>query len=76
MQRYHGIGLENDWIRKVMARQTREHKHEKSIVRSLIFPKVLYGCETWTMTKKTEKKINASEMWIWRKMQRMDGEED
>src|SRR6218665_4088341 len=54
-----------------MARQTREHRHKKRIVRTLIFPKVLYGCETWTMTKKMEKKINACEMWIWRKMQRI-----
>src|SRR6218665_3354108 len=54
-----------------MARQTREHKHKKRIVRTLIFPTVLYGCETWTMTKKMEKKINACEMWIWRKMQRI-----
>ena len=46
----------HDWIRKVMARQTREHRHKKRIVRTLIFPTVLYGCETWTMTKKMEKK--------------------
>src|SRR6218665_348591 len=54
-----------------MARQTREHRHKKRIVRTLIFPTVLHGCETWTMTKKMEKKINACEMWIWRKMQRI-----
>ena len=39
-----------------MARQAREHKHEKRIVRTLIFPTVLYGCETRTMTKKMEKR--------------------
>jgi len=44
---------------------------KKRIVRTLIFPTVLYGCETWTMTKKMGKKINACEMWIWRKMQRI-----
>src|SRR6218665_4126554 len=54
-----------------MARQTREHRHKKRIVRTLIFPTVLYGCETWTITKKMEKKMNACEMWIWRKMQRI-----
>src|SRR6218665_3347216 len=54
-----------------MVRQTCEHKHEKRIMRTLIFPTVLYGCETWTMTKKMEKKISACEMWIWRKMQRI-----
>src|SRR6218665_2680995 len=59
-----------------MARQTREHRHKKRIVRTLIFPTVLYGCETWTMTKKMEKKINACEMWIWRKMQRISWTEN
>src|SRR6218665_1884472 len=54
-----------------MARQTREHRHKKRIVRTLIFPTVLYGCETWTMTKKMGKKINACKMWIWREMQRI-----
>ena len=44
---------------------------KKRIVRTLIFLTVLYGCETWTMTTKMEKKINACEMWIWRKMQRI-----
>src|SRR6218665_1182179 len=41
------------------------------MVSTLIFLTVLYGCETWTMTKKIEKKVNACEMWIWRKMQRL-----
>src|SRR6218665_2973325 len=54
-----------------MARQTCEHRHKKRIVRTLIFQTVLYGCETCTMTKKMEEKINACEMWIWRKMQRI-----
>src|SRR6218665_3352204 len=51
-----------------MARQTREHRHKKRIVRTLIF-------ETWTMTKKMEKKINSCEMWIRRKMQRISWKE-
>lgn len=51
-----------------MARQTREHRHKKRIVRTLIFPTVLYGCETWTMTKKMEKKDQ--------RMQDVDMEED
>ena len=40
-------------------------------MRALIIPTVTYGSETWTMTKKMGKKINACEMWIWRKMQRI-----
>ena|SRR6218665_372343 len=60
------IGLEKLWRDKHMSIDT-----QKRIVRMLIFPTVLYGCETWTMTNKMEKKINACEMWIWRKMQRI-----
>src|SRR6218665_2215379 len=60
------IGLEKLWRDKHVSINTK-----KRIVRTLIFPTVLYGCETWTMTKKMEKKINACEMWIWRKMQRI-----
>src|SRR6218665_1574074 len=60
------IGLEKLWRDKHVSIDTK-----KRIVRTLIFPTVLYGCETWTMTKKMGKKINACEMWIWRKMQRI-----
>src|SRR3984885_13739758 len=54
-----------------MEGQTSQHRHQKRLVRAMIFLTVLYGCETWTMTKNLEKKINACEMWIWRKMQRI-----
>src|SRR6218665_802193 len=53
------IGLEKLWRDKHVSINTK-----KRIVRTLIFPTVLYGCETWTMTKKMEKKTNACEMWI------------
>ena len=54
-----------------MEGQTRNHKHKKRLVKAMIFPTVLYGCETWTLTKNLEKRINACEMWKWRKMQRI-----
>src|SRR5688572_23498585 len=34
------------------------------IVKAMILPVVLYGCEAWTKTKALEKKIKACEMWI------------
>src|SRR6218665_3128656 len=45
------IGLEKLWKDKHVSITTK-----KRIVRTLIFPTVLYGCETWTMTKKMEKR--------------------
>ena len=60
------IGMEKIWKDKHVSIDAK-----KRLVRAMIFPTVLYGCETWTMTKNLEKKINACEMWIWRKMQRI-----
>src|SRR6218665_2294069 len=45
------IGLEKLWQYKHVSIDTK-----KRIVSTLIFPTVLYGCETWTMTKKMEKR--------------------
>jgi len=59
------IGLEKLWPDKHVSIDT------KRIVRTLTFPTVLYGCETWTMAKKMERKIIECEMRIWRKMKRV-----
>ena len=59
-------GMEKIWKDKHVSIDTK-----KRLVRALIIPTVTYGSETWTMTKKMGKKINACEMWIWRKMQRI-----
>ena len=61
-------GMEKIWKDKHVSIDTK-----KRLVRALIIPTITYGSETWTMTKKTGKKINACEMWIWRKMQRYHG---
>src|SRR6218665_387413 len=45
------IDLKKLWRDKHVSINTK-----KRIVRALIFPTVLYGCETWTMTKKMEKR--------------------
>src|SRR6218665_1315631 len=38
------------------------------ITKPMVFPVVLYGCQTWTKTKALEKKIDACKEWIWRRM--------
>ena len=40
------------------------------LVRAMVFPVVMYGCESWT-TKKTEcRRIDAFELWCWRRLLR------
>src|SRR6476619_5568183 len=40
----------------------------KRLVKTLVWLVVLYGCETWTMRKKEINRLNAFEMWVWRRM--------
>ena len=36
-------------------------------VESMVFPVVIYGCESWTMKKAECQRIDAFELWCWRK---------
>ena len=35
------------------------------LVKSMIFPVVIYGCESWTLKKAEYRRINAFELWCW-----------
>ena len=35
------------------------------LVKAVIFPVVIYGCETWTIKKAEHQRIDAFEMWCW-----------
>ena len=41
------------------------------LVRALVFPIATYGCESWTLSKADCNKIDAFEMWCWRRMLRI-----
>ena len=40
----------------------------KRLMKALVWPVLLYGCETWTMKKSVKSRLEAFEMWIWRRM--------
>src|SRR6476469_3618831 len=40
----------------------------KRLAKTLVWLVVLYGCETWTMRKEEINRLNAFEMWVWRRM--------
>ena len=42
------------------------------LVKALVFPIATYGCESWTMTSSNTDKINAFELWCWRRMLRIN----
>ena len=41
-----------------------------SLVKAMVFPVVIYGCESWTV-KKAEHRIGAFELWCWRRLLRV-----
>ena len=41
--------------------QTKVH-----LVKAMVFPVVMYGCESWTVKKAERRRIDAFEMWCWR----------
>ena len=41
------------------------------LVRAMVFPVVMYGCESWAMKKVEHRRIDAFELWCWRRLLRV-----
>ena len=41
------------------------------LVKAMVFPVIMYGCESWTIKKAEHWRINAFELWCWRKLLRV-----
>ena len=39
------------------------------LVKAMIFPEVIYGCESWTIKKIEHWRINAFELWCWKRLE-------
>jgi len=55
--------LSNIWKDKDITRATKIR-----VMKALVFPVALYGCETWAVGKADRRMISAFEMWCWRKL--------
>ena len=44
---------------------------EVRLVKSMVFPVVMYGCESWTVKKAERHRIDAFELWCWRRLLRV-----
>ena len=42
-----------------------------SLVKAMVFPAVMYGCESWTVRKAEHRRIDAFELWCWRRLLRV-----
>ena len=46
--------------------QTKVH-----LVKAMVFPVVMYGCKSWTVKKAERQRIDAFELWCWRRLLRV-----
>ena len=44
---------------------------EIHLVKAMVFPVVMYGCESWTIKKAKHQRIDAFELWCWRRLLRV-----
>ena len=43
------------------------------LVKAMVFPVVMYGCESWIVKKAEHRRIDAFELWCWRRLLRVRG---
>ena len=41
------------------------------LLKAMVFPVIMYGCESWTIKKADRRKIDAFELWCWRRFLRV-----
>ena len=55
--------LENIFKSRDITLPTKVH-----LVKAMVFPVVMYGCESWTVKKAEHQRIDAFELWCWRRL--------
>ena len=58
-------------LSKIMHDKLTDVKLKVRLVKAMLFPVVMYGSERWVLRKPEEKKLEASEMWCWRRVLRL-----
>ena len=57
------INLESLFKSRDITLSTKVH-----LVKAMVFPVVMYGCERWTVKKAERQRIDAFELWFWRRL--------
>ena len=61
-----------DQPRKHIEKQRRYFANKGvHLVKAMVFPVVIYGCESWTVKKAEHRRIDAFELWCWRRLLRV-----
>ena len=55
-------------MKSILTNKNMSMATRQRVLQCYVEPILMYGCETWIITKPTQKKIEAVEMWFWRRM--------
>ena len=51
--------------------KTGQVQQRSVLVKAMVFPVVMYGCESWTIKKAERRRIDSFELWCWRRLLRV-----
>ena len=60
-----------DQPRHHIEKQRHYFANKVRLVKAMVFPVVMYGCESWTVKKAERQRIDAFELWCWRRLLRV-----
>ena len=60
-----------DQPRKHIKKQRHYYANKVHLVKAMVFPVVMYGCESWTIKKAEHQRTDAFELWCWRRLLRV-----
>ena len=58
-------------LRQMLRERDIKRKAKARLVKAMVFPVVMYGCESWTIKKAEYQRIDAFELWCWRRLLRV-----
>ena len=58
-----------DSILKILKSKRYYFANKVCLVKAMVFPVVMYGCESWTIKKAERQRIYAFELWCWRRLE-------
>ena len=60
-----------DKVRQHIKKKRNHFANKVCLVRAMVFPVVTYGCESWTIKKAEHQRIDAFDLWCWRRLLRV-----
>ena len=65
------LGRKTDQLKQHIKKQRHYFAKKVRLVKAMLFPVVMCGCESWTIKKAERRRIDAFELWCWRRLENL-----